>query len=491
MTRSATLAWRLAGGALVLGGLADLLLRSGPWSLGLFIWIAVALLVPFALSPAHREGYLLPALGCLAAAAMMVMRASNELWVFNLAALLTGLAVILHRAGGGKVGEATAEEGVAGLLRALVACLFGPVVLVVRDLDWASERSTGRRVAIGLVLAAPLLLVLGALLAGAEPVFGALLRHILDVPQLLMHALVWGWFAWITAGFLRALLLQPGERWSPKPMVALGQVEALTLLGAIGVLFLVFLGVEVRVLAGGAGLVQSVTGMTYASYARSGFIELVVAAGITLGTLLAVDWSLQGNAGGTPVRVRAVAWALLAMLGLLIASAFARLVLYVSFYGLSATRLYATMAVAWIAVAAAWFGITVLRGRRGRFVFGALALAVLWLAAADLGNGEATMVRWNVARAVEGLPFDGQYLSSLSADAVPALLAALPSLPAESRCQVVRGVQRGADRSWGYDGDWRAWNASVERAGRAVSAAGLRSAYPDCFKAVVPDPGTH
>ena len=491
MTRSTALAWRVAGGAIVLGALADLLLRSTPWSLGLFIWIAAALLLPLLLDRGSREGYLVPALGCLAAAAMMVLRASNELWVFNLAALLTGLAVILYRAGGGKIGEATPEEGIAALIRASVACLFGPLLLAAKDLDWASERSTGRRVVIGLVLAIPLLLVLGALLVGAEPVLGALLRRVLDVPDLFTHAIVWGWFAWITAGFLRALLLQRGERWRPGPLFRLGEVEALTILGAMAVLFLAFLGVEARVLVGGASVVQSVTGMTYASYARSGFLELVVASGVTLGTLLAVDWALQGNEGGATARVRSLSWTLLVMLGLLIASAFARLLLYVSFYGLSATRLYATMAIAWTAVAAAWFGVTVLRGRRGRFVLGALATAVLWLALADLANGEALMVRFNAARAAAGRPFDGDYLASLSADAVPTLLAALPSLPAESRCSVVRGVQERADHSWGYDRDWAAWNVSVSRAADLVARSSLRSEYADCFKAVPPTHGDH
>ena len=491
MTRSTALAWRVAGGALVLGALADLLLRATPWSLGLFIWFAAALVLPLLLDPGARDGYLVPALGCLAAAAMMVMRASNELWVFNLAALLTGLAVILYRAGGGKIGEATPEEGIAALIRALVTCLFGPFMLAVRDLDWASERSTGRRVVIGLILAVPLLLVLGALLVGAEPVFGALIRRVLDVPELFTHAIVWGWFAWITAGFLRALLLQRGERWHPGPLFGLGEVEALTILGAMAVLFLAFLSVEARVLVGGASVVQSVTGMTYASYARSGFLELVVASGITLGTLLAVDWTLQGNERGATARVRYLSWALLAMLGLLIASAFARLLLYVSFYGLSATRLYATMAVAWTAVAAGWFGITVLRGRRGRFVFGALATVILWLAAADLPNGEAWMVQFNAARAAAGRPFDGDYLGSLSADAVPTLLAALPSLPADSRCSVVRGVQERADHSWGYDRDWPAWNLSVSRATALVSQANLRDEYANCFKNVPPTHGDH
>lgn len=481
MTTTTSKGWTIIGAALLLGLLADLLLRSTPWSIGLVLWLGAALTVPFVLRPDGRTAYALPALGALAAAAMMAVRASDDLFVFNLAALLTALAVLLFRARGGAVAETTPEEGVGALVEATVHCLFGPFLLAARDVDWSGERSTTRRILVGALLASPILLILGALLAGAEPVFGAYLRAVLDLPQLFLQAFIWGAFAWITAGFLRAVVLHPDGRWRPGRGPGIGEIESLTVLGAIAILFVAYLAVEARTLAGGAELVRSVTGMTYARYARQGFFELVVAAGITLATLLAVDWA-RGRGDGEPdPRVRGVSWALLVMLGLVIASAFARLALYVSYYGLSSTRVYAAMAIAWAAAASAWFGITVLRGRRKRFVAGALTAAVLWLAAADVANVDALIVRFNVARAESGRPFDAEYLGRLSADAVPTLISALPQVPVPARCDAVRGVQERAERSWGYDRDWRTWNLGIARAGRAVSQADLRRGYPECF----------
>jgi hypothetical protein len=480
MTTTSTQAWRAISAALLLGVLADLLLRPMPWSLGLLLWVAAALALGFTLRPDARAAAAWPALGCLAAAAMMVVRASDDLWVFNLVALLAGLAVLLYRVRGGRVTDTTPEEGVGALIGTLLTCLFGPFLLATRDVDWAGERSTGRRVAIGALLAAPLVVVLGALLAGAEPVFGSLLRSLLDLPHFFSHLLLVGWFGWITAGYLRALAVRPEDRWRPGRGPGIGDVEALTVLGALAVLFAVFLVVEARAIAGGAELVRSVTGLTYASYARRGFLELVVAAGITLATLVALDWARAGAATAGDRRVRGLAWVLLALLGLLIASAFARLALYVSYYGLSATRAYAAMAIAWVAVAAGWFGVTVLRGRRGRFVFGAMAAAVLWLAAADLGNVEALVVRFNVARAQAGQTFDGEYLGALSADAVPAVVAALPAIPDSARCAVVSGVIRRAQRSWGREPGWQGWNFGVQRAVQAVARADLGRVAAAC-----------
>lgn len=476
-------AWRVVGAALLLGLLADLLLRATPWSVGLLLWLGAALSLPFILRPDGRTSYILPVLGCLAAAAMMVLRASDDLWVFNLTALLTGLAVLLFRARGGVVSAATPEAGVGALVEAGVHCVLGPFLLAAHDMDWSGDRSTGRRVLIGGLLAAPIIVVLAALLAQAEPVFGTYLRDVLDLPHLVGHALVWGWFAWITAGFLRALVLHPEGRWRSGQRPRLGEVEALTVLVAVALLFAAYLAVEVRTLAGGAELVRTVTGMTYARYAREGFFQLVAATGITLAALLAVDWARGRGEGEPDRRVPVVAAILLVMLGLVIASAFARLLLYISYYGLSSTRLYATMAIAWVAVTSAWFGLTVLRGRRGRFVLGALATATLWLAAADLANVDAMIVRFNVARAEAGRTFDAEYLGHLSADAVPTLLVALPRVPASVRCAAVKGMQEGADRSWGHDRDWRAWNAGVARAKAAVAQADLRRAYPACFEA--------
>lgn len=463
-----------------LGLLGDLLLRQGPWSLNLAAWIIAALAVPPIIL--RREGaeptgggwYWLVATACVLAAGAMAMRASMDVWRFNLVALLTGLAVLHYQGGGGKIIRATPEGMLAACWQTAIATAFGAVGLIIGDVDWHGASSGGRRVLVGLVIAVPVVVVLGALLAGGDPAFAAAIS-VIDLPKIVSHLLLWGWFSWIAAGYLRGSLVRPpgADRGLPAPP-QFGAIEVRTVLVAVGLLFALFVAVQVRALFGGIGYVTSVSGLTFAEYARRGFFQLVAVGALTLALLLGIDWG-----GGLVHGARAIAWGILALLGLILASAGYRMALYVSLYGLSPIRLYATMAIGWIAVAAAWLGVTVLCGRRDRFVAGALAAAVIWLAAVDLGNPEALVVRVNVARAVAGAPFDATYLTGLSADAVPALVAALPTLPAAARCDVLAGL-RGTRWRRPDSGDWRTWNLAERRAEQLVTALGSGADRPEC-----------
>lgn len=483
MTLPNARAVRSLAAASVLGLLGDLLLRQGPWSLNLAVWIIAALATPPIVlrwegsAPPGGARYWLVATGCALAAVAMTARASMDVWQFNLVALLTGLAVLLFQAGGGDLVRATPEGMLTACWRTAMTTAFGAVGLIVGDVDWRGASSGGRRVLVGLVIAVPVVVVLGALLAGGDPAFAAAIS-IVDLPKIVSHLLLWGWFSWIVAGYLRGALIRPAGADHGLPVAPrFGAIEVRTLLLAVGLLFALFVAVQVRALFGGAGYVTSVSGLTFAEYARRGFFQLVAVGALTLALLLGIDWG-----GGLVRGARAIAWGILALLGLILVSAGYRMALYVSFYGLSPVRLYATMAIGWIAVAAAWLGITVLRGRRDRFVAGALAAAVIWLAVVDLGDPEALVVRVNVARAVAGAPFDATYLTGLSADAVPALVAAVPTLPAAERCEVLAGLN-GTRWRRPDSGDWRTWNLAERRAERMVAALAPVSGPPECMAA--------
>jgi hypothetical protein len=80
-------------------------------------------------------------------------------------------------------------------------------------------------------------------------------------------------------------------------------------------------------------------------------------------------------------------------------------------------------------------------------------------------NPEAIVARHNVAHANETLRFDPEYLASLSADAVPALVDGLPRLEPADRVALTNAVCRQHDR--GERGFWSA-NRSHGAARRAL-----------------------
>ena len=87
-------------------------------------------------------------------------------------------------------------------------------------------------------------------------------------------------------------------------------------------------------------------------------------------------------------------------------------------------------------------------------------------------NPHALIARVNISRAAAGAEVDARYLKTLSADAVPTLIARLPALPQAERCQVAGMLEE----RWSGErqGGWRTWNLSDTRARRLV--AELRTA---------------
>jgi hypothetical protein len=130
--------------------------------------------------------------------------------------------------------------------------------------------------------------------------------------------------------------------------------------------------------------------------------------------------------------------------------------------------------MAWLTAVFAWFGASVLRGRRNRFAFGALVAGWIAIAAFNVINPDALIVRVNADRVAAGDEFDVSYALRLGADAVPNLIAVLPSLPAPDRCRVAETL---LDRWSAPDRDWRVFSFGRWSAARAVqtSESQLRS----------------
>jgi len=242
-------------------------------------------------------------------------------------------------------------------------------------------------------------------------------------------------------------------------------------LGLLDALFLGFVVVQLRYFFGGAELVQMTTGLTYAEYARRGFFELVAVAALVLPLLLAMHWLLKKDDSAGERIFRGLAAAQIAMLFVIMASAFERMRLYQSEYGLTEERLYPTAFMAWLAVVFVWFVMTVLRGRRKHFAFGALVAGYLLIGALQLLNPDALIARANIARALAGKSFDARYAGHLSADAAPVLAKSLPALgpgvvsPSDRCALAARIIKRWSPAE---KAGWRRWSLGRARAIEAV-----------------------
>ena len=136
--------------------------------------------------------------------------------------------------------------------------------------------------------------------------------------------------------------------------------------------------------------------------------------------------------------------------------------LYQDAYGLTEDRVYGSAFMVWLTVVLAWLAFTVLRGKRRGFAFGAIAAGLGTIAALHVLNPHALITRVNIERAVAGAEYDGRYLKTLSADAVPTLIERLPALPVVERCAAATMLKK----RWSgeREGGWRTWNLSDMRA---------------------------
>jgi uncharacterized protein DUF4153 len=485
--------------AVLLGILADPLLRNQPWGLGLLVWMVVFAAIAIALvrqkgGPLSAESTAWLAVAVLFAAGLS-WRDSEVLLGFDVLAMLSALVLLAMSL------NAIPVVGLAlARVRDLIRAGFGtgldvatgviPLLLNDAELQTAfspSRSGSARRIGKALLLAAPILLVFTLLLAQADPVFGSFFAFLkVDLDVALSHVVIAGFFAWVVAGWLRrALLAHPGGADTPAIPVplTLGATDVTLVLGGLNLLFAVFVAVQVGWLFGGEALVLRTTGLSYAEYARRGFFELAGVAGLLLPVLLGAQALIPASDAGTLRLYRRLAVPLLMLLGAIMFSAGARMGLYIQYYGISTDRLYATAFMIWLAIVFVWLAATVLRSRPRTFATGLVVSGLLVLFTLNVLNPDALVARANLAR---GDPArtgaagpDLRYVASLGGDAVPVLVSALtaPGIAADTaasgdRCAAAAilldrwtGEKRGRTA-----GNWAQWNLGRSRAMRAVRA---------------------
>ena len=489
LTQRTRLGLEIAVVGVAAGVTGDTLLRAMPWGLNVticttaLVGAGVWLVRRHGLKPGPDAAWL--AITALLLGAAFLRRDATDLATFDMLALILALSFGAASLQGERISSWYPLDYVRGVVTGTAASIVGSLVLIFSDIKWLELPQDGRLrhvrgALLGTIIAAPLLVIFAALFASADKVFDNVLANMFafDMESVVTHTFLFGFWGALVAGYLRwSFLGRPVEIPGviPKPVPSI--VPLATALGLLNLLFLLFVVVQLRYFFGGAALVEETSGLTFASYARQGFFELVTASGLVLPILLGADHLVRG---GTPAQVRVfrqLGGLLLALLAVIMASALARMRLYTAAYGLSSDRLYATAFMILLIGIFAWFAWTILRGARHRFGFGAFMQGLAVLAGLHLLNPDAFIVRTNLARPAVTRPFDAEYALTLGADAVPVLLDALPRLGPADQCTIASSL---LTRWHGKPRDWRTWNWSRSRAIRLVTDRGesLRTAAP-------------
>ncbi|MFL6246277.1 MAG: DUF4153 domain-containing protein [Thermoanaerobaculia bacterium] len=451
----------IAIAALILGITGDALLRWIPWGLNVFLWTALFCAAAIACARGARPVSRVPLLCALLVSAGIVWRDCETLVALDLLLLVLFLSMIALEARGVRIQDAGLAQIGAGIIVTGVQSIAGVPQLVLRDLSWSRVPSGGFRgagVAVrGTLIALPALLIFGSLLVAADETFARILRELVlfDISEAVVHVVVIVVIGAICAGFLRSLVLSgPVPHFEMSHIFTLPAAETNFALGLVNLLFALFVGVQFRYFFGSAPA-------ELAQYARRGFFELVWVVALVIPMLLLLEWLVNKERGMKLFRMLAsVQVALVFVIG---ASALNRMRLYRDEFGLTRLRFFTTAFMIWLGALLIWFVVTVLTGRRNRFVIGALATGITVVIALHAVNPDRIIVETNVDRARAGRrSFDVDYATRLSADAVPSLVK---NADIVGPIAIRRVVHR--SRATG----WRTWNWSRAQARRYESNA--------------------
>ncbi|MEP6495155.1 MAG: DUF4173 domain-containing protein [bacterium] len=511
---------RAATTALIVGVAGDALLRGGPAGVGLPVWVALIALCMVSLiwtakrTVSHEAGAWLAV--AVVFACGLAWRASEMLQLFDFAASAGALAMAAIALSNRRAAIfALRLRDTLWAFRTVALQTMAGVAPLTRDLAAAGFSARWLRlerpVVRGGLIVTAVLLVFGSLLRSADPIFASLVAlPSLDVPSLLGHLFLIGFFGWVFAGWARSgLAINPDARRAPDGMpFALDLFDVTTTLTSLNVLFAAFVATQLGWFFGGERFLQARTGLTVASYARQGFFQMLCVVALVVPLLVATRAALRPGRE-LARRHTLLSLPIVALLGAIVVSAMLRMKLYVHYYGMTPDRFYPVVVMLWLAAVLVWLAATVLRGWGRPFVAGSLVSGLVTLAALNIADPDMIVARINVDRAARlaqtGEPtLDLGFLAELTGRAVVVATRAtlansigldgsqLRDLDDAQRCEAATELLR----RWGptsptrirqtENASWRTWNADDGIALNAVAphTAQLRSVqHATCARA--------
>ncbi|KAA8889647.1 DUF4173 domain-containing protein [Nocardia colli] len=318
-------------------------------------------------------------------------------------------------------------------------------------------------IAVSVAVTVVLLAVFVPLLGGADATFAKLLESVtpqVDGGRTFQWIVV---FVVVGLAAISAMYLLAGPPPPATDSAAAGQgrslrrVEWALPVGALTILFTVFVGAQFMALFGGDDYVQRTAGLTYAEYARSGFWQLAVVTILTLAVILVVlRWAAKDTVADR-LWLRVLLCAVSGLSLIIVASALGRMWTYQQAYGFTLLRLL-------VEVCELWFGLVYLL-----VVAAVLSLRRMWLPRAMIGTAMATLLALavlnperliadqNINRWQDGKSIDTGYLAELSADVLPAT----DRLPEPTRTEIRNRVRDHLDPD-----SWHTWNLSRANAAK-------------------------
>lgn len=455
---------RFVAGAALTGLVAAFAFPERGPGLGILLIAVVAAAVIIFTAKVTIDRYMaLFGASALAVSFSVVFHASEWLGLLDLL-VICGLASLAN-AGPGDLGWAGVLAGSFGV----IPRLFLSPLFLLRSILGARKPMRYMGFLRGMLLGSALLIVFGVLFAAADGVFRNALASLIPTIDfgLFPRLVIFG----AATAFVTALaMLHPAYK-PERAAIGLDGSRRLRTLSRsdwvvaglmLNALFAIFGIFQIAALFGGDRHVLNTANLTYAQYARQGFMQLIIAAILTVAVVAAAVRWCRVESGSEDKDLKAILGMLCALTLVVLASALKRLYLYERAFGLTRPRVSA------FAVISAVGGILVLLiasgiVRRKKWL---PIVTVCWLTglmlAFNLLAPDRLIARYNVDRFLRTGQIDTDYLAGLSADAVPELIRLPMHLRACSLAPIVEDLQT--------PDPWNSFNLSRHLARRVLAA---------------------
>ncbi len=486
---------------LALGLLFDLLFWDKRWGVSFFLYIGIVLAAglwlarQLKLQPARRSWLLGGAALAFAAVSAIYTEEYTLLFTRGMSVLLLALFAIDFLAGDWL--NYRFSDFVGKLLAFIpLGWMAGPEFKPAGKRGKQANSSWGA-VLRGLVLALPVVLVLTALLASADKAYSDFLTQLVTLLRLerlpeyvfrliLAGGLALGIFGALVYAFVRS---RAGAAKAAVVKPFLGFTEASIILGSVAILLGSFVFFQLQYFFGGtANIFGPDASATFAEYARRGFAELCVVAALVLALFVLLS-SVTKRSAAQQKYFSGLGVALLALIAVVLVSAFKRLLLYEEVYGYTSLRLLPHIFMVWLGLLLLAAVVLELTGRQRHFAAAVLLAAVGFVATLPVLNLDAFSARANVEHGLQTSAefsrevVDRSYLADLSSDAVPTLVEGFLSQQAAGNTELAQdlavALACNAFESNGYEQGWRDWTLSRQQAGAAWAYVQAQPSFPD------------
>lgn len=277
-------------------------------------------------------------------------------------------------------------------------------------------------VLLGLVVAVPVLVILIPLLISADAAFEGLFQCLpeFNLDEGIATVIYGSGIACLI--YTQGISLRHREKGdAPSPVMKrfISHLTVNTVLGAVCVVYVVYLISQLAYFVGGfSGILPEE--FTMAEYARRGFFEMAWICAIDLGLMALAVGLVQKNQGKAPLSTRILCLFIGVVTVFLVATASAKMFLYIGSYGLTRLRLLTEVIMVYLAIATVMVSVWLFRPKL-RYMQVLLITALIIGAAVLWVDVDTVVASYNVSAYQAGrlASIDLGYLEELGNEAIP------------------------------------------------------------------------